>query len=275
MYDGAVGRLGRDARRPPVAVRAMDFPDAPGPRPGGVLVSLDSRRAPHRAPTPGHPDRGPVRASTTPRPRWASSATAATRSWPILDSTMAGTEPARVHARPFDVPFVATLDEALERPGPPDGLLIGIAPTGGRLPGDWRATILEAIRAGLDIHSGLHQFLGDDPEFAAAAAAAGTQLIDYRRPPDRMETIRRAAAPAGQASDPDRRHGLRHRQDVRGPGAGRGRPTGRRLGGDGPDRPDRDDDRGLGRGRRPGHQRLHERDRRVAGRAGRGARPTG
>jgi len=70
----------------------------------------------------------------------------------------------------------------------PDGLLIGIAPTGGKLPREWRSTILEAIAAGLDIHSGLHQFLGDDPEFAAAADRAGTRLIDYRRSPDRMET---------------------------------------------------------------------------------------
>jgi uncharacterized NAD-dependent epimerase/dehydratase family protein len=30
--------------------------------------------------------------------------------------------------------------------------------------------------------------VGDDPGFAAAAAMAGTRLIDYRRPPDRMET---------------------------------------------------------------------------------------
>jgi uncharacterized NAD-dependent epimerase/dehydratase family protein len=105
----------------------------------------------------------------------------------ILDSTMTGHNlsefmPGR------DVPFVGTLAETLDRPDRPDGLLIGIAPTGGKLPAEWRPTILEAIGAGLDIHSGLHQFLGDDPEFAAAAERAGTRLIDYRRSPDRMET---------------------------------------------------------------------------------------
>jgi D-glutamate N-acetyltransferase len=105
----------------------------------------------------------------------------------ILDSSMAGRN-LREFLPAFDLPFVATLGEALVGPTRPDGLLIGIAPTGGRLPAQWRATILEAIAAGLDIHSGLHQFLGDDPEFATAAAAAGTRLIDYRRPPDRMET---------------------------------------------------------------------------------------
>jgi D-glutamate N-acetyltransferase len=105
----------------------------------------------------------------------------------ILDSTMAGRNlseslPGR------DIPFVATLAETLDGPRQPDGLLIGIAPTGGKLPAEWRTTILEAITAGLDIHSGLHQFLGDDPEFAAAADAAGTRLIDYRRSPERLET---------------------------------------------------------------------------------------
>jgi uncharacterized NAD-dependent epimerase/dehydratase family protein len=105
----------------------------------------------------------------------------------ILDSTMAGRN-LREFLPAFDVPFVGSLDETLHGPVRPDGLLIGIAPTGGRLPESWRATILEAISAGLDVHSGLHQFLGDDPEFAAAAAAAGTRLIDYRRSPDRMET---------------------------------------------------------------------------------------
>ncbi len=105
----------------------------------------------------------------------------------ILDSTMAGRNLGELLPA-FDIPFVATLDEALGGPIRPDGLLIGIAPTGGRLPPAWRSIILAAILGGLDIHSGLHQFLGDDPEFATAAAAAGTRLIDYRRPPERMET---------------------------------------------------------------------------------------
>jgi uncharacterized NAD-dependent epimerase/dehydratase family protein len=88
----------------------------------------------------------------------------------------------------FDIPVVASIGDALAREGRPTTLLIGIAPTGGKLPDDWRAAILTAIDAGLDVHSGLHTFLGDDPEFAAAAGAAGVRIVDYRRPPERMET---------------------------------------------------------------------------------------
>jgi uncharacterized NAD-dependent epimerase/dehydratase family protein len=116
----------------------------------------------------------------------------------ILDSTMAGRN-LREFLPAFDIPFVATLEEGLARPVRPDTLLIGIAPTGGRLPESWRATILAAITAGLDLHSGLHQFLGDDPDFSAAAAAAGTRIVDYRRPPERMETA------VGRRHDPGKR----------------------------------------------------------------------
>ncbi len=105
----------------------------------------------------------------------------------MLDSTIAGQNVAE-RMPGHDIPFVATLDEALAREPRPDTLLIGIAPTGGKLPDSWRATILAAIAAGLDVHSGLHTFLGDDPEFSAAAAAAGTRIVDYRRPPERHET---------------------------------------------------------------------------------------
>ncbi len=105
----------------------------------------------------------------------------------ILESSLAGRNLAEFMPG-SDIQFVARLQDALGGPIRPDGLLIGIAPTGGKLPSAWRSIILDAIEAGLDIHSGLHQFLGDDAEFAAAAATAGVDLIDYRRPPDRMET---------------------------------------------------------------------------------------
>ena len=105
----------------------------------------------------------------------------------VLDSSRAGQNVA-AYLPGRDIPIVATLDEAMARPNRPDALLIGIAPTGGRLPDAWRSTILAAIDAGLDVLSGLHMFVGEDPEFAAAAAARGTEIVDYRRPPERMET---------------------------------------------------------------------------------------
>jgi len=60
-------------------------------------------------------------------------------------------------------------------------LLIGIAPTGGTLPAPMRALVLGAIERGLDVESGLHEFLNDDAEFAAAARATGSTLRDLRR----------------------------------------------------------------------------------------------
>lgn len=105
----------------------------------------------------------------------------------VLDSTQAGRN-VDAFLPGHDIPIVGTLDEALAQTPPPDALLIGIAPTGGKLPAEWRATIVSALAAGLDVLSGLHTFLGDDPEFASAAAVHGTRVVDYRRPPDRMET---------------------------------------------------------------------------------------
>ncbi|HEY1429059.1 MAG TPA: DUF1611 domain-containing protein [Candidatus Tumulicola sp.] len=81
-----------------------------------------------------------------------------------------------------DAPVVATVDDALRFE--PTALLIGTAPQGGALPADWRAAILRAIEAKLEIVSGLHDMLGDDPEFRAAASKAGTSIWDVRKPPD-------------------------------------------------------------------------------------------
>ncbi len=103
----------------------------------------------------------------------------------VLDSTRAGRNVREWLGDAYDIPVLATLTEALDRR--PTALLIGIAPPGGQLPPEWRQTVLEAIRAGLDVVSGLHVFLSEDAEFAAAARQRGVTITDRRRPPERNE----------------------------------------------------------------------------------------
>jgi uncharacterized NAD-dependent epimerase/dehydratase family protein len=65
----------------------------------------------------------------------------------------------------------------------PDALIIGIAPVGGALPAAMRCHVLAALGAGMDVVSGMHSFLADDAELAAAAQAGGGRILDLRRPP--------------------------------------------------------------------------------------------
>jgi D-glutamate N-acetyltransferase len=100
----------------------------------------------------------------------------------VVDSGKAGSTAAdHVPGLASDVPVVASLADALSFG--PTVMLIGIAPAGGKLPPAFRAAVLEAMAAGLDVESGLHDLLGDDPELAAAASAAGVELRDLRRAP--------------------------------------------------------------------------------------------
>ena len=110
----------------------------------------------------------------------------------VIDSTCAGhdVDELLVGAIP-GVPVVARLDEALVDAGrrgrEATHLVIGLAPDGGRLPAEARRVVLDAIRHGLHVVSGLHDFLSDDAELAAAAAEADVTLLDIRRPPPRSE----------------------------------------------------------------------------------------
>jgi uncharacterized NAD-dependent epimerase/dehydratase family protein len=87
------------------------------------------------------------------------------------------------------VPVVADLASAI--PGKPDTLLVGIAPTGGILPDEWRPAICEAIGNGLDIVSGLHTYISDDPEFTEMAETAGVRLYDLRKVPAEYQVVAR------------------------------------------------------------------------------------
>jgi uncharacterized NAD-dependent epimerase/dehydratase family protein len=81
------------------------------------------------------------------------------------------------------VPVVASVEEALGHE--PTTALVGVATAGGRLPEKWRDILRSVLAAGLDLESGMHQFLGDDFELAALAEEHGAEIRDLRRaPPD-------------------------------------------------------------------------------------------
>jgi uncharacterized NAD-dependent epimerase/dehydratase family protein len=101
----------------------------------------------------------------------------------VLDSTKAGRDAGEIlDGRPNGIPIFAGLCEALQSVEP-SVLIIGVATVGGRLPDDFRPAIREAIGAGLDVVSGLHEYLSDDGELSELAREHGVKLEDIRRPP--------------------------------------------------------------------------------------------
>ncbi|HEU5317208.1 MAG TPA: DUF1611 domain-containing protein, partial [Chloroflexota bacterium] len=102
----------------------------------------------------------------------------------VVDSTNAGKMAADVVGVGREVPIVSSVREALEKTQDANTLLLGTAPRGGVLPDAWRAQIVEAMRAGLDVINGLHYFLAEDSELGKVAKEAGVDIWDVRRAPE-------------------------------------------------------------------------------------------
>jgi uncharacterized NAD-dependent epimerase/dehydratase family protein len=79
------------------------------------------------------------------------------------------------------IPVVATVNDALCFG--PTTAIVGVATQGGRFPPAWRELLKSAIVKGLDVESGLHEFIGEDPELSELAARHGVELRDLRKPP--------------------------------------------------------------------------------------------
>jgi uncharacterized NAD-dependent epimerase/dehydratase family protein len=93
--------------------------------------------------------------------------------------------------RPAGIPIEHDIGNAVKHAAacghPASHLVIGLAPDGGRLGASVRADIRRAIRLGLDVDCGLHDFLTEDPELVALADTHGVTLRDVRKPPPRSE----------------------------------------------------------------------------------------
>lgn len=95
----------------------------------------------------------------------------------VLESGAGVSTAAELFGVPGDVPVVACLEQVPDA----DALFVGIAPPGGRIPESWRPLLVEALRRGIDLVSGLHDFLTDDPGLLDLARRHGARLIDVRR----------------------------------------------------------------------------------------------
>lgn len=103
----------------------------------------------------------------------------------VIDSEKRGLDAGEVlDGTPNEIPICAHVHDAIAVAGrAPDFLIFGMAPASGMLSDAERDVLLDAIAHGMGIVNGLHQFLNDDPEFAAAAAMHGVTILDVRRPP--------------------------------------------------------------------------------------------
>lgn len=107
----------------------------------------------------------------------------------VIDASLAGQDAGELlDGVAAGIPLVASLEAGIEAAGGrASHLVIGLAPDGGRLPAEGRAVVAAALRRGMSVDCGLHDFLSDDPELVALAASHGGELRDVRRTPPRGE----------------------------------------------------------------------------------------
>lgn len=107
----------------------------------------------------------------------------------VVDSLKAGRDAGEVlDGSRNGIPVYRDLAEALAHTQRrPDYFIVGVAPTSGLLSPAERTVILDAMSRGLNVVNGLHEFLNDDPEFAAAGAINRVEILDIRRPRAKTE----------------------------------------------------------------------------------------
>ncbi len=100
----------------------------------------------------------------------------------LIDSSLAGCDAGELlDGRRRGIPIYATLHEALSDRPDVKWLIIGVATPGGKLPRNYRMTVEDAIRNGLGVINGLHEFLSDDPYFKHLAKRHGVEIVDVRK----------------------------------------------------------------------------------------------
>lgn len=110
----------------------------------------------------------------------------------VIDSHYAGQDALQVlDGKQGNIPVFATTKEAFEKlTGQGQTIryfVIGLAPDGGRLPAIALTDVRWALEQGLNVDSGLHDFLSEKPDLVALAQQHGAAIRDIRKPPHRND----------------------------------------------------------------------------------------
>ena len=110
----------------------------------------------------------------------------------VIDSRYDGQDAGQVlDGREAGIPIVSDLAAGLalsEAAGAPvSHFIVGLAPDGGRLPPDARVVVETALKRGLHVICGLHDFLSEDSDLVEMAMQSGVTITDVRKPPDRSQ----------------------------------------------------------------------------------------
>ncbi|HLH85552.1 MAG TPA: DUF1611 domain-containing protein [Thermoplasmataceae archaeon] len=98
----------------------------------------------------------------------------------VIDSTKAGLDAGEVlTGKTKGIPIVKDVQESLKYN--PTTLVVGVATDGGFIPENYRSFIRDALSRGMDVVSGLHEFISDDPEFSGIASRTGSRITDVRK----------------------------------------------------------------------------------------------
>ena len=106
----------------------------------------------------------------------------------VIDSKFFGQDAGTLlDGKERDIPIYQSIDSYLTENKPPKFCIIGVAYAGGILPESMKEEIIQAIKQGISIVSGLHVFLSDFLELSDLAKEYGVDIIDIRKPKPKDE----------------------------------------------------------------------------------------
>lgn len=98
----------------------------------------------------------------------------------VIDSRFAGQDAGMVlSGKPNGIKIISSVEESIALKS--QTLIVGVATDGGFIPDMYRRYISEALLRGMNVVSGLHEFISDDPEFKAIAEKSGSVVTDVRK----------------------------------------------------------------------------------------------